>query len=95
LLLQPSDGEPGLAPGRIVAGFEEEREVEDEESSGLDQQPYQEWIVAIDGQKAVEIKLARLGEARMSQDLILGNVRRTRQQLLDGRIVHCGSGNTV
>ena len=66
--------------------------MEDQEPPGLDQQPHQERIVAVYGEKAVKIEFARLGEARMSQDLVLGNVRRARQQLLDGRLVHCGTG---
>jgi hypothetical protein len=66
--------------------------MEDQEPPSLDQQPDQERIVAVHGEKAVEMELARLGEARISQDLVLGYMRRPRQQLLDGRIVHCGTG---
>jgi len=92
VLLQPPDREPGLALGGIVARLQDDGEMEDQEPPGLDQQPDQERIVAVHGEKAVEIELARLGEARMSQDLVLGYMRRPRQQLLDGRIVHCSTG---
>jgi hypothetical protein len=92
VLLQPPDREPGLAPGGIVARLQDDGQVKDQEPPGLDQQPHQERIVPVHGEKAVEIELARLVEARMSQDLVLGNVRRARQQLLYGGIGHCGTG---
>jgi len=49
-------------------------------------------IGAVHVEELVEIELARLGEARMAQDFVLRDMRRTRQQLLDGRIVHCNTG---
>ena len=51
LLLQASNGEPGLAPLGILAGVEHDREHIDKEPARFDQQPDEASLVVPDGRR--------------------------------------------
>lgn len=79
-LLQAANSEPGFAPGRVNSGFEDCRDVIDEESSGLDEEPDGKRIAAIERKKMIEIDSPRLGQARMVGDVLVGEPRRPADQ---------------
>jgi hypothetical protein len=72
LPLERRYGEPGLAPVRIVRRVEDRRAMEDEEASGVEQQPDREGVALEDGREGVRISASSLGKARVIDDVLEG-----------------------
>src|SRR5262249_40415273 len=88
LLLQPGDREPCLAPRKILRGFEYGSIVKHHEAAGLEQQADQKWIAVKDGQKLIQIDLARLRQPRMVDDFIKRQPQRAADKPLELGLLH-------
>jgi hypothetical protein len=82
-LLEAADRQPGFAAGRIDSGFEDGGDVVDEEPARLDQQANGKRIAAIERKKTIEIDFPRLWQARMVDDVLVGEARRPADQAFD------------
>jgi hypothetical protein len=89
LVLEVPDGEPGFAAVGILCGLEHRDDVKDGKSTGLDEEPHQERIVAVHRQEAVDIEPARLREAGVMQDVLEREAGRASDELPDLVVVHC------
>src|SRR5579883_654422 len=82
-LLQEAYGWPSLTASGLVCAFEKEKNVIDEKSTRLDEQPDQERIAVIHLEKGIEVCSAGFREPRMVEDVLDCDPQRAPQQALD------------